>query len=252
MHEVAGEEMPEPTHAVGAAALAAGWSHRHRDVSGGWLRPTVFGAVDGLVTNASLIAGIGGGGVSTHAIILTGAAALVAGAFSMGTGEYVSVTNQNELVHAEVAVERRMHARFPAAEQAELADTFRGYGADPDTAARMAAAVSQDPDTALRVHTREELGVNPYELPSAVLAGALSLLAFSFGALVPLLPYLAGLPSLAAALGITAVALVVGGTVVGRLTGRPALHSGLRQLALGGVAIGVTFAVGSLIGGHIT
>jgi vacuolar iron transporter family protein len=247
-----GEETREPIHVVGAAALAAGWSHRHRDVSGGWLRPTVFGAVDGLVTNASLIAGLGGGGVSSHTIVLTGVAALVAGAFSMGTGEYVSVTNQNELVHAEVAIERTMHARFPAAEQAELADTFRGYGADPETAARMAAAVSQDPDTALRVHTREELGVDPFELPSAVLAGLSSLVAFSLGALVPLLPYLVGLSSLAAALGITAVALLAGGMVVGRLTGRPWLRSGLRQLVLGGVAVGVTFAVGSLIGGHVS
>jgi VIT1/CCC1 family predicted Fe2+/Mn2+ transporter len=251
-----GEETREPTHVVGAAALAAGWSHRHRDVSGGWLRPTVFGAVDGLVTNASLIAGLGGGGVPAHTVVLTGVAALVAGAFSMGTGEYVSVTNQNELVHAEVAIERTMHARFPAAEQAELADTFRGYGADPDTAARMAAAVSQDPDTALRVHTREELGVDPFELPSAVLAGLSSLVAFSLGALVPLLPYLVGLSSrasnLAAALGITAVALLAGGMGVGRLTGRPWLRSGLRQLVLGAVAVAVTFAVGSLIGGHIS
>jgi VIT1/CCC1 family predicted Fe2+/Mn2+ transporter len=246
-----GEETREPAHAVGAAALAAGWSHRHRDVSGGWLRPTVFGTVDGLVTNASLIAGLGGGGVSAHTVVLTGVAALVAGAFSMGTGEYISVTNQNELVHAEVAVERRMHARFPAAEQAELADTFRGYGADPDTAARMAAAVSRDPDTALRVHMRDELGVDPFELPSALLAGVSSLVAFSVGALVPLLPYLFGLPALAATLGITAVALVVGGLAVGRLTGRPLLRSGLRQLALGAVAVGVTFAVGSLIGGQL-
>jgi vacuolar iron transporter family protein len=247
-----GEEGREPTNAVGAAALAAGWSHRHRDVSGGWLRPTVFGAVDGLVTNASLIAGLGGGGVSAHTIVLTGVAALVAGAFSMGTGEYISVTNQNELVHAEVAIERRMHARFPAAEQAELADTFRGYGADPDTAARMAAAVSQDPDTALRVHTREELGVDPFELPSAVLAGVSSLMAFSVGALVPLLPYLAGLSALAAALGLAAAALLAGGMAVGRLTGRPMLRAGLRQLALGGLAVGVTFAVGSLIAGRVT
>jgi VIT1/CCC1 family predicted Fe2+/Mn2+ transporter len=236
-------------HAVRQAALAAGWSHRHRDVSGGWLRPTVFGAVDGLVTNASLIAGLGGGGVSAHTIILTGVAALVAGACSMGTGEYVSVTNQNELVLAEVATERRMHARFPDAEQAELADTFIGYGADPDTATRMAAAVSQDPDTALRVHTREELGVDPFELPSPIFAGASSLIAFSTGALIPLLPYLAGLSVLGAALGIAAVALLTGGMVVGKLTGRSVLRSGLRQLALGGVAVAVTFAVGSLIGG---
>jgi VIT1/CCC1 family predicted Fe2+/Mn2+ transporter len=244
------DQPPEQAQAVRQAALAAGWSHRHRDVSGGWLRPTVFGAVDGLVTNASLIAGLGGGGVSRHAVILTGAAALVAGAFSMGTGEYISVTNQNELVGAEVATERRMHARFPAAEQAELAETFRGYGADPQTAARMAAAVSLDPDTALRVHTREELGVDPFELPSALVAGLSSLIAFSAGALIPLLPYLLGFSSLAAALVITAAALLIGGMVVGRLTGRPLIRSGLRQLALGGLAVGVTYLVGSAIGGH--
>ena len=167
----------------------------------------------------------------------------------MGTGEYVSVTNQNELVHAEVATERTMHARFPAAEQAELAETFIGYGADPQTAATMAAAVSQDPDTALRVHTREELGVDPFELPSPLFAGVSSLVAFSAGALIPLLPYLAGLSVLGAALGIAAVALLAGGMVVGKLTGRPVLRSGLRQLALGGVAVAVTYAVGTLIGG---
>ena len=245
-------EIPEHGLTVRQAALAAGWSHRHRDVSGGKLRPTVFGAVDGLVTNASLIAGLGGGGVSPHTVVLTGAAALVAGAFSMGTGEYVSVTNQNELVHAEVSTERIMHARFPAAEQAELAETFRGYGADPETATRMAAAVSRDPDTALRVHTREELGVDPFGLPSALAAAVSSLVAFSAGALIPLLPYLAGLDALPVALGIAAVALLTLGMAVGRLTGRPVLRSGLRQLLLGGVAVAVTFTVGSLIGGQVT
>ena len=244
------DEKREPSAATGVAALGAGWSHRHRDVSGGALRPTVFGAVDGLVTNASLIAGVGGGGVSAHAVVLTGVAALVAGAFSMGTGEYISVTNQNELVHAEVNLERSMLARFPAAEQAELADYFREYGADDETAARMAAAVSKDPGTALRVHTREELGVDPNELPSPVLAGVASLFAFSLGALLPLLPYLLGLPVLAATLGVTAVALAAGGMIVGRLTGRPVLRSGVRQLALGALAIGVTFAIGSLVGHH--
>ncbi len=139
----------EPRGAAGRAALRAGWSHRHRDVSGGWLRPTVFGAVDGLVTNASLISGLGGGGVSAHTVVLTGAASLVAGAFSMGTGEYISVTNQTELVAAEVTLERQMLSRFPAAEEEELAGYFREYGADEETAARMAAAVSADPDTAL-------------------------------------------------------------------------------------------------------
>jgi VIT1/CCC1 family predicted Fe2+/Mn2+ transporter len=229
--------------------LSAWSSHRHRDVSGGWLRPTVFGAVDGLVSNASLIAGVGGGGIEPHAIVLAGLAGLAAGAFSMGTGEYISVTNQNELVHAEVALERRMLAQFPEAEQAELTDTFVGYGADPDTAARMAAAVSADPERALRIHTREELGIDHHDLPSPWLAGAASFAAFSVGALLPLLPYLLGAPTLTATLLVTAVALTAGGTIVGRLTGRPLLRSGIRQLALGGAAVAITYALGHLIGG---
>ena len=140
----------------------------------------------------------------------------------------------------------------PPAARRTMTATQQHLGYLPAAAARMAAAVSQDPDTALRVHTREELGVDPFELPSAVLAGISSLVAFSLGALIPLLPYLAGLHVLAAALGIASVALLAGGMVVGRLTGRPFLRSGLRQLALGGFAVAVTFAVGSLIGGHIT
>lgn len=232
-------------------ALESGWRHRHRDVSGGWLRPTVFGAVDGLVTNAALIAGVGGVGLSAHAIVLTGLAGLVAGAFSMGTGEYVSVTNQNELVQSEVAIEKTMHDRFPEAEQAELTETFLSYGADRETAAKMAAAVSASPDVALRVHTREELGVDPDELPSAIVAGAASFGAFSLGALLPLLPFLFGLSLLGVSLAIAAVALVVGGMVVGRLTGRGVIRSGLRQLGLGAVAIGVTYLIGRAVGAPI-
>lgn len=238
-------------HSHQSHAWNLGWAHRHRDVSGGWLRPTVFGAVDGLVTNAALIAGVGGGGVATSAIVLTGLAGLVAGAFSMGTGEYVSVTNQNELVAAEVAVERDMHARFPDAEREELADRFCSYGADPDTAVRMAAAVSENPELALQLHAREELGVNPNELPSPLLAGGASLVAFSLGAILPLLPYLFGLRTLVVPLAVAGVALLAGGMVVGRLTGRPLLRSGLRQLALGALAVIVTFGIGHLIGGGV-
>lgn len=246
------QSVPDPADPpVLREAHAAGWSHRHRDVSGGWLRPTVFGAVDGLVTNAALIAGVGGVGVSAHTIVLTGLAGLVAGAFSMGTGEYVSVTNQNELVQAEVAVEKRMHAQFPAAEQAELGATFESYGADAETAARMAAAVSADPGTALRFHTREELGVDPDDLPSPFVAGGASLAAFSLGALLPLLPYLLGMASLLVSMIITAVALTAGGAVVGKLTGRSLVKSGLRQLLLGAFAVAVTFAVGRLIGSPV-
>ncbi|HEY1319863.1 MAG TPA: VIT1/CCC1 transporter family protein [Streptosporangiaceae bacterium] len=143
----------------------------------------------------------------------------------------------------------RCAATVPFSSRAEPRRTRLPLKDNPQTAARMAAAVSSDPDTALRVHTREELGVDPFELPSPLVAGFSSLIAFSAGALIPLLPYLAGLSTLAAALGVAAVALLTGGMVVGRLTGRPVLASGLRQLALGALAVGVTFAVGSLIGG---
>ncbi|QRP50075.1 VIT1/CCC1 transporter family protein [Amycolatopsis sp. FDAARGOS 1241] len=226
----------------------AGWSHRHRDVSGGWLRPTVFGAVDGLVTNAALIAGVGAGGLEPHTIVLTGLAGLAAGAFSMGAGEYVSVTNQNELVHAEVALEAEMHERFPQQEHDELVERLTSYGADADTAERMAQAVAKDPERALRLHTRHELGVDPHELPSPRLAAAASFVAFSLGALLPLLPYVLGAGTLLASLVVTGVALLAGGTAVGELTGRPLVRSGVRQLLLGALAVAVTYGIGQLIG----
>jgi VIT1/CCC1 family predicted Fe2+/Mn2+ transporter len=169
--------------------------------------------------------------------VLTGLAGLVAGAFSMGTGEYVSVTNQNELVHAEVALEADMHARFPQQEYDELVDRFQAYGADTNTAQRMATAVSNDPEQALRVHTRDALGVDPDDLPSPMLAGGASFAAFSLGAVLPLVPYLLGVQTLIPSLVLTAIALLAGGMTVGTLTGRPLLRSGARQLLLGALAV---------------
>ena len=166
------------------------------------------------------------------------------------SGEYVSVSSQNELVQSEIAKERIELRRNPIGEQAELAAAFVAQGVEEELARRVAAQVSAQPDQGLTLHVREELGVDPHDLPSPVLAGTASLLAFSFGALIPLLPYLLGFHVLAATLVITAVALLAGGAAVGRVTGRSMLRSGLRQLALGGLAIVVTFAVGSLIGGH--
>src|SRR3977135_3291203 len=134
--------------------------HHHRDVSGGWLRPAVFGAMDGLVTNVSLIAGVGGGGGSAPTIVLTGLAGLAAGAFSMATGEYVSVSSQNELGHAEVRKERIERQGRAESEQRELADVFIRRGVDADLATKVAMQVSAHPEEALRVHVREELGVD--------------------------------------------------------------------------------------------
>src|SRR5271156_1795328 len=133
--------------------------HQHRDVSGGWLRPAVFGAMDGLVTNVSLIAGVGGGGGAAHTLVLTGLAGLAAGAFSMAAGEYVSVSSQNELIYAEVAKERHELEHNAVAEQAELAGMLRARGVSAATARQAAAEISAHPDKALAVHTMEELGV---------------------------------------------------------------------------------------------
>ena len=224
----------------------------HRDVSGGWLRPTVFGAMDGLVTNVSLIAGVGGGGLDRSRIILTGLAGLVAGAFSMATGEYTSVTSQNELVHAEVELERRQLAANPREEQEELAAAFAEKGLDPALARRVAQEVSRDPDEALRLHAQEELGVDPEELPSPVVAAVSSFLSFALGAVIPLLSFLLGSDNLYLALAISAGSLFALGAVVARLTRGNVWYGALRQLLLAALAAGVTYAVGRAIGTSVS
>jgi len=220
----------------------------HADVSGGWLRPAVFGAMDGLVTNIALIAGVGGGGVSAHNIVLTGVAGLVAGAISMGLGEYTSVKTQNEQVAAEVAKERRELERNPEAEAAELAELWVARGLPEDLARQVAETLARNPREALRVHAQEELGVNPEERPSPWIAAISSFLCFSVGALIPLFPYLLGLANLWLALGAGGVGLFIAGALVARFTNRTWWRSGLRQLALGAAAAGATYGIGYLIG----
>ncbi|PWR07841.1 hypothetical protein DKT68_17585 [Micromonospora acroterricola] len=220
----------------------------HADVSGGWLRPAVFGAMDGLVTNIALIAGVGGGGVSPRSIVLTGTAGLVAGAISMGLGEYTSVRSANEQVAAEVAKERRELERHPEAEARELADVWVARGLPRDLATQVAEAVRRDPEEALRVHVREELGVDPDEQPSPWSAAISSFLFFSVGALVPLLTYLFGATELWLALAVGGLGLFAAGAVVARFTNRPWWTSGLRQLLLGAAAAAATYLIGSLIG----
>jgi len=225
--------------------------HEHRDVSGGWLRPAVFGAMDGLVTNVSLISGVGGGGGSRHAIVLTGLAGLAAGAFSMAAGEFVSVSSQNELVQSEVDKEQRELEINAVAEQAELVGMLRARGISAATARQAAAEISAHPDKALGFHALEELGVNPEELPSPLLAAGASLVAFSCGAIIPLFPYLVAANVLWLALGLSALAAVVGGGLVARLTARPFWRGALRQLLLGGIAAGLTYLIGMAVGGAV-
>lgn len=220
----------------------------HADVSGGWLRPAVFGAMDGLVTNIALIAGVGGGGVSPRSVVLTGTAGLVAGAISMGLGEYTSVRSANEQVAAEVAKERRELERHPEAEARELADAWVARGLPRELATQVAEAVRANPEEALRVHVREELGVDPDDQPSPWAAAISSFICFSIGALVPLLPYLLGFTRLWLALGVGGVGLFVAGAIVARFTNRAWWRAGLRQLLLGALAAGATYLIGALIG----
>jgi VIT1/CCC1 family predicted Fe2+/Mn2+ transporter len=225
-----------------------GVEHSHRDVSGGWLRAATFGAMDGLVTNIALVAGVGGGGAGRGVIVLSGMAGLVAGAFSMALGEYASVQTQNDALTAEVAVERAEIARHPEAEEAELADMYQEMGLTRPTAEAVAREVHADPELALKVHVIQELGLDPDEKPSPVTAAVSSFLCFAVGGLVPLLPFLLGASSLALGLVVGAVGLFVVGALTSRFTGRPWWLAGGRQLLFGVVAAAATFAVGSLIG----
>jgi vacuolar iron transporter family protein len=225
--------------------------HSHRDVTGGWLRPAVFGAMDGLVSSTALVAGVAGGGAGTSTVALTGLAGVVAGALSMAVGEYTSVASQSELARAEIEVEKREIARVPAAEEAELAAMYAAKGVDPATAREVARQLSADPERAWRAHVREELGLDPDDLPSPWTAALSSFGAFATGALVPVLPYLLGAGSLALAVGLALVALFLTGALVSRFTARGAVATGLRQLVLGGAAAAVTYAIGSAVGGAV-
>jgi VIT1/CCC1 family predicted Fe2+/Mn2+ transporter len=227
------------------AAYDAG---HHADVSGGWLRPAVFGAMDGLVTNIALIAGVGGGGVSPHTVILTGFAGLVAGAVSMGLGEYTSVRTQNDQVAHEVAKERRELENYPEVEAEELAGIWIARGLPEPLARQVAVELSKHPEEALRVHAQEELGINPAEQPSPGIAALSSFLCFSVGALVPLLPYLFGAQVLWLSLVVGGMGLFVAGALTARFTSRSWYISGLRQLALGLAAAGLTYLIGKAIG----
>jgi VIT1/CCC1 family predicted Fe2+/Mn2+ transporter len=235
-----------PKETDGAAPL-----REHRDVSGGWLRPAVFGAMDGLVTNSSLIAGIGGGGGGHGAIVLTGIAGLIAGAFSMATGEYISVKSQNELTEAEIDLERRQHTQDRAGKLDRLTELFIDKGVSPNLAEAVARQISADPDRAVATHVREELGLDPDDLPSPWVAAGASLASFTVGALIPLSPFLVGIPSLPAALVMAGLFAFTGGAAVTRLTGRSAGLSGLRQLGAAFLATAMAFFIGHVVGGFV-
>ncbi|MCI0385062.1 VIT1/CCC1 transporter family protein [Streptomyces sp. CNQ085] len=238
----------ETTLRPGAPNSAHRDNHTHRDVTGGWLRPAVFGAMDGLVSNLALMTGVAGGDVDRDVIIISGLAGLAAGAFSMAAGEYTSVASQRELVLAELDVERRELRRNPEDEQRELAELYVGRGVEPNLAAKVAEQLSRDPEQALEIHAREELGVDPGELPSPAVAALSSFVSFAVGALIPVLPYLLGAAALWPAVLVALLGLFLCGVLVSKITVRPWWYSGLRQLTLGGAAATVTYGLGTLFG----
>jgi VIT1/CCC1 family predicted Fe2+/Mn2+ transporter len=239
----------EPTHAPPVAG--APLERRHRGLgSGGNLRAAVFGVNDGLVSNASLILGVAGAGADARSVVLAGVAGLAAGAFSMAVGEYVSVRSQRELYEHQIALERDELAQYPEAEAQELALIYAAKGVPKRQAEQVAKRLVADPEHALDTLAREELGLNPADLGAPFGAAASSFAAFAAGASIPLLPYFfaASSSALAVAIAVTAVALFAIGATMSLFTGRGALLSGLRMLALGASAGAVTWAVGRLAG----
>ena len=220
----------------------------HRDVTGGWLRPAVFGISDGLVSNTALIVGVAGADVSARTVIITGLAGLASGAFSMATGEYVSVASQTELTRAEIELEKAELERVPHLELAELAHIYEERGLDRELSFEVARQLSKDPEITWRVHAREELGVDPDDLPSPWVAAGASFAAFSIGAVLPLLPYLLGATNLLGSVVVATLSLFAAGALVSRFTTRTWFYSGGRQLVLGALAAAVTYGIGSAIG----
>ncbi len=224
--------------------------HEHRDITGGWARAAVFGISDGLTTNVALILGIAGASTAAGFVRLAGLAGLVGGSFSMAAGEWVSMRAQAELLERELALERRALARTPERERRELAAIYVGRGIDRDTANAMAQQVMSDPETALEVHAREELGVNPQSLGSPNAAALASCITFALGALVPLFPFFFahGNGAVIAAVMLAAVAAVAVGAALARFTGRSVVFSAVRQLLISAAAASVTFGIGHVVG----
>jgi vacuolar iron transporter family protein len=225
--------------------------HEHPDVTGGWLRPAVFGAMDGLVSNFALIMGVTGGVEGTEPVIIAGLAGLAAGAFSMAAGEYTSVATQRELALAQIEVERHEIVHNEAAEQAELAAMYVEKGIEESTARDAAAQIHRDVDNAVEVHAREEFGVDSSDLVSPRLAAVSSFFAFALGAVIPLLPLLAGVEAIWPIVALSLAGLFACGAVVTNVTSRSWWYGGLRQLALGGAAAGLTYVIGDLVGASL-
>ena len=243
----------ESGHAMPTSAKDVG--RRHRSAAAANLRAAVFGVNDGLVSNASLILGVAGAtsardGASVHAVIISGVAGLLAGAFSMAAGEYVSVRSQREMLERQISAERDELAQYPAQEAAELSLIYQARGLPRDDAEHMAKRIIANPGFALDALVREELGLDPAALGSPWGAAVTSFFSFATGAIVPLVPFLVsrGPFALPASVALTAAALFGVGAALSLFSGRGAVRGGARMLVIGAAAATATFLIGRALG----
>jgi len=242
---------PAPaSHAIPTTVAEVGKRHSS---AGGKLRAAVFGASDGLVSNASLVMGVAAAGSDLHSVQIAGFAGMIAGALSMAAGEYVSVRSQREFYEHQMDLERKELAEYPEAEAEELALIYHARGIDMDEARRISATLLSRPEQALDVLAREELGLNPDDLGSPWGAASSSFVAFGIGACIPLIPFFvaSGQKAIYASAGVTAVMLVAVGVTLSLFTGRGAIRGGLRMLAIGGGAGVAAWAIGKLLGASL-
>lgn len=244
-------DVPAMGHPTPLTVEDIGRSH-HRS-RGGTLRAAVFGVNDGLVSNTSLILGVAGASASPDTLLLSGLTGLLAGAFSMATGEWVSMASQRELYEKQIAEERDELQRYPEAEAEELALIYTARGLPAEDAHRVASLLVHDPDRALDTLAREELGLDPTDLGSPWGAAFSSFLAFAAGAAIPLMPLVLGAGDAAVpiAAGLAAGALFTVGAVLSLFSGRSAWLGGARMLAIGAAAGAATWGVGRLLGGAV-
>ena len=223
---------------------------RHRS-GGNALRAAVLGANDGLVSNLSLITGVAGAAADSHVLLVTGLAGLVAGACSMAMGEWLSVTSSRELYASQIATEAEELELAPDEEKEELTLIYQAKGLPEAQARALADRLISNKETALDTLAREELGIDPDELGGSAWTAALSSFClFAVGAIFPVLGFffLAGDAAIWTGVGLSALALFAIGAGTSLFTGRGLWFSGLRQLAIGLAAAGVTYAIGRAIG----
>ena len=234
-----------------AGPLLAQFEGRHRSAGGNELRAAVLGASDGLTSNLSLVMGVAGATLTGHTVLIAGLAGLLAGAFSMSIGEWVSVQSARELSQHQIDIERQELQEAPAEEQEELALIYQSKGLDEKTSKELAANLMRQSGTALETLAREELGIDPKELGGSAWGAAItSFFLFAIGAIIPVFPFIftSGLLAVGISLVLSVIGLFGIGAGVSLTAGSPLWKAGARQILLGLLAAGITFGLGKLIG----